>query len=231
MYPLRIFFPGAEPFHCHAELQDKHLLGNISAAKDRPKPNVHSVRTEGLHGWWAPPNKLLAWITLHDTDISVLGITPWDSVPCGRVQHILRHTPPWDNERVRDFLSQFSLHEFVLAELGVSPRLPELVIPCVMMAPFRDNIYVFLLNVLPEWRESPLHIVMSMLQCMYQVPLKCEQHGDTIQWCELSIPGGFDLRLLWKGIVRSLDDVDPSQSEWDRWLPASAPIAGKVMKG
>ena len=97
--------------------------------------------------------------------------------------------------------------------------------------PVAKGIYVFLINVPPEWRESLLHIVMNMLQCMYQVPLKWEQHGDTIQWCEMSIPGGSDLRLLRKGIVLSLDDVDPSQSEWDRWLPASAPNAGKVMKG
>ena len=132
---------------------------------------------------------------------------------------------------MRDFLLQFSPHEFVLAELGVSPQPPELVIPCVMMARFRDNIYVFLINVPPAWREPLLHIVMSMLQCMYQVPLNWEQHGDTVQWCEMSIPGGSDLRLLRKGIVLSLDDVDPSQCEWDWWLSASAPNAGKVMKG
>ena len=80
----QVVLPGAEPFHCHAEL-DKHLLGDIWAAKDRPKANVHSVRTAGLQGWWAPSDKLLAWITLHDTDIPVLGITPWDSAPGGRV--------------------------------------------------------------------------------------------------------------------------------------------------
>ena len=138
----QVVLPGAEPFHCHAELQDKHLLGNILAAKDTPKANVHSVRTEGLHGRWAPSDKLLAWISLHDTDIPVLGITPWDPPPVGRVQHILRHAPRRDKERVQDFQSQFSPHEFVLAELGVCPQPPDLVIPCVMMARFRDNIYL-----------------------------------------------------------------------------------------
>ena len=72
---------------------------------------------------------------------------------------------------------------------------------------------------------------MSMLHCMCQVRLKWEQHGDTIQWCRMSIPGGSDLRLLRKGILLSLADVDPSRSGWDRWLPASAPNAGKLMKG
>ena len=57
-----------------------------------------------------------------------------------------------------------------------------------------------------------------------------EEHGDTIQLCEMAIPRRLEVRLLRKGIVVNLQNVDLSRSEWDGWLPASVPNASKVMK-
>ena len=46
-----------------------------------------------------------------------------------------------------------------------------------------------------------------------------------------AIPGGPRLQLLRKGVVVNVQNVDLSQSEWDKWQPTSPPNAGKVMKG
>ena len=230
LQPL-VTLPGADTFVSMENTQSADLLGDIWAAKDRYRARPEDVRQQGLGGWWNPSLRLLAWMSAHQTDIPILSTTLWDSAPGGRVQHILRQTPRRDVERARDFLSQFAPYEFVLAELGVTAPQTDLMYPCTLLARFRDNIYIFLMNIPDEWRADVLTCVMALLKTIYNVPLKWEVHGPTVEWCECAIPPTGRLRLLRKGVVLDLTSEDLGWREWDRWLPATAPNAGKVIKG
>ena len=68
------------------------------------------------------------------TDVPTLSTTIWDSALGGRTQHIAPQTPRHDIPRVRDFLSQFAAHKFVLAELSVGPPPLIVTLQCVLIA-------------------------------------------------------------------------------------------------
>ena len=93
------------------------------------------------------------------------------------------------------------------------------------------TIYIFLMNIPDEWRADVLTCVMALQKTIYNVPLKWEVHGPTVEWCECAIPPTGRVRLLRKGVVLNLTSDDLGWREWDRWLPATAPNAGKVIKG
>ena len=76
----------------------------------------------------------------------ILGVVPWDSAPGGRTNLIVQCTPRRDTERVRTFLSKFHPTEFFIGELGGTPTPSQIQGPCVMLARFRDNIYIILVN-------------------------------------------------------------------------------------
>ena len=100
----------------------------------------------------------------------------------------------------------------------------------VFLARFRDNVYIFLLNMSDALAAVVQPTIFQLLRAMYGVPLKWEVHGATVQWCESAIPDTRDLRLVRKGVVLDLQCFSEDEAEWSRWLPASAPNAGPVMQ-
>ena len=146
------------------------------------------------------------------------------------MQHIVQRTPRGDKARVLDFLSQFAPMEFVMGELGSRAPQPECASPMVFLARFRDNIYIFLINMPDALAEVLQPVVFQLLRSMYRLPLKWEVHGATVQWCEAAIPNTRELRLLRKGVVLDLNCFSADEAEWARWLPASAPNSGRVMQ-
>ena len=146
------------------------------------------------------------------------------------MQHIVQRTPRRDKDRVLDFLSQFAPMEFVMGELGSHAPQPECASPVVFLARFRDNIYIFLINMPDALAEVVQPVVFQLLRSMYRVPLKWEVHGATVQWCEAAIPNTRDLRPLRKGVVLDLNCFSVHEAEWARWLPAPAPNSGPVMQ-
>ena len=129
-----------------------------------------------------------------------------------------------------DFLSLFLPMEFFLGELGSKFPQSELRAPLVFLARFRDNVYIFLVNMTDALAAVIQPVIFELLRSMYQVPPKWELHGATVQGCEASIPPTRDLRLLRKGVVLDPNFFSLEEAEWSRWLPASAPNAGPAMQ-
>ena len=115
---VEVVLPGAEVFMCMHDASSHQLLGDILASKKRHTIGLEDVQRAGLKGWWSPADRLLAWVTIENQDVPILGIVPWDSAPRGRTHHILQRTPWRDIERVRNFLSQFHPSDFLMGELG-----------------------------------------------------------------------------------------------------------------
>ena len=129
-----------------------------------------------------------------------------------------------------DFVSQFLPMDFILGELGSKFPQSEVRAPLVFLARFRDNVYIFLVHMTDALAAVIQPVLFELFRSMYQVPLKWEVHGATVQWCEASIPPTRDLRLLRKGVVLDLNFFSREEAERSRWLPASAPNAGPVMQ-
>ena len=164
--------PGAEPLVCFRSGSTHQLFGDVWASKERFWASTEQVQSRGLTGWWAPADRLLAWVTVGCVDIPILGVVPSDSAPGGRVQHIVQRTPRRDKARVLDFLSQFAPMEFVMGELGSRAPQPECASPMVFLARFRDNIYIFLINMPDALAEVVQPVVFQLMRSMYRVPLK-----------------------------------------------------------
>ena len=227
---ITVVLPGAEPFFCMHAYESCHLLGDVWAARNRHTVREEDVHRQGLQGWWTPADRLLAWATVDGVDVPILGVVPWDSAPGGRTNLILQRTPRRDTERVRTFLSKFHPTELLIGELGGKPTPPQIEGPCVMLARFRGNIYIMLVNMMTHMAKVMQSVIMQLLKAMYGVPLKREEHGEKILWCEACVPDTTELRLLRKGVVLNLEDNMYDQAEWARWLPATAPNATKVMR-
>ena len=199
--PVTLVLPGADPLVCFRLGSTHQLFGDVWASRKRFLASTDQVQSRGLTSWWAPADRLLAWVTVGCVDIPIVGVVPWDSAPGGRVQHIVQRTPRRDKARVLVVLSQFAPMEFVMGNLGSRAPQPECASPVVFLARFRDNIYIFLINMPDALVEVVQPVVFQLLRSMYRVPLKREVHGATVQWCEAANPNTRDLRLLRKGVV------------------------------
>ena len=158
--------------------------------------------------------RLLAWRSVSGVDVPILGVVPWDIAPGGRAHHIVKRTPKRDKARVQDFLSQFAPIEFIIGELSDSTSQQGSAAPLIFLARFRDNVYIFLINMSDSMVALVKPVVFELLKSMYQVPLKWEVHTDTMQWCEASIPPTSGLRLLWEGVVLDLHNFCSDEAEW-----------------
>ena len=208
---VKVVLPGAEVFMCMHDASSHQLLGDIWASKKRHTIGLEDVQRAGLKGWWSPADSLLVWVTIENQDVPILGIVPWDSAPGGGTHHILHRTPRRDIERVRNFLSQLHPSDFLMGELGHKSTPAELQGPCVLLATFRNNIYIyiyiyiyiFLINIPESMSSNIKQIVMQLLKSMYGVPLKWEAHGPTVHvpaahWW---LSGNVKLGLIWGSVV------------------------------
>ena len=62
-------------------------------------PRLHSVSLDalsrdGFDGWWSPMEKLWGCMHLGDCNVLLVRTTAWDGAPGGRLQAIMRDTPP-----------------------------------------------------------------------------------------------------------------------------------------
>ena len=58
----------------------------------------------GIHGWWAPMDRLLGVLKTSFGHIRLVNTLPWDGSAGGRVDSIIHETEPKNKGRVRDFL-------------------------------------------------------------------------------------------------------------------------------
>ena len=73
------------------------------------------------------------------------------------------------------FLSEFHLTEFMISELGATLVPPQVQGPYVLLARFRDNIYIILVNIVANMASVMRSVIMQLLRAMYRVPLKWEE--------------------------------------------------------
>ena len=64
------------------------------------------------------------------------------------------------------FLSQFAPMEFILGELGSQFPRPEVRAPLVFLARFRDNVYIFLINVTDAVAAVVRPVIFELLRSM-----------------------------------------------------------------
>ena len=165
---VTVVLPGAESLVCFHWGAMHKLFEDVWASRDRFLTDTDRVRAQGLRGWWSPADRLLAWVSVGGQDVPVLGVVPWDSAPGGRVQHIVKRTPKRDKSRVLDFLSHFLPMEFILGELGSKFPQSEVRAPLVFLARFRDNVYIFLVNMTDALAAVIQPVIFELLRSMYQ---------------------------------------------------------------
>ena len=66
-----------------------------------------------------------------------------------------------------DLLSQFAPMEFILGELGSRFPQPQVRAPLVFLARFRDNVYIFLINMTDAVAAVVEPVIFELLRSMY----------------------------------------------------------------
>ena len=99
----------------------------------------------------------------------------------------------------------------------------------VFLARFRDNVYVFLINMSDALAAVVQPNIFQLLRAMYGVPLKWKVHGATVQWCKFAISDGVTSAWLVKGYFSTCSVfLRTRRSGLFGYLPA--PNAGPVME-
>ena len=198
---------------------------------------MQDIKSHGFEGWWSPVERLVGIIEFNHKTFFLAQSLPWDGAAGGRLDTILKHTEPKNKHRVRDFFSQLQPISSILSEsikidlqrTSGTACIPPL--PIILLSRYRDNIYISLLNLSLSETAMAKIVISALLNSIYGIRLKWEQHTDIIVWgeCQTSHNSRRPLSLQCKGTVSSLGD--PAETpEWCRWVDAHSPHARIVWR-
>ena len=100
--------------------------------------------------------------------------------------------------------------------------------PCVLLTRYKDNNYILFVSIPPPLLPTVKRAVFAVLRAVYDIPLKWEPAPPITAWGVANLTITSTGPHLWrKGVVLSLEDIDP---EWAAWPPAYAPNAPCVLQ-
>ena len=107
--------------------------------------------------------------------------------------------------------------------------------PAIPLARFVDNIYMGVTGVAQHSKplSATVLFIETLLDIVYDVPLKWEKSGAQVDWCEARLVTQPEVALLMKGVTfQHPSTVHPAPDFllWDRWVDCFSPNASTVCK-
>ena len=230
----RVVILGVSQFH-HLHHDPMHeRFQNIWAHRQRDQaPDRQADRQSGDHSclataFWGPMESLIAWITVDGVEYPIVHTTLWDAAPEGRSQAIIKASPKRDHHRLKKYLAQFELSNFLLHEVFTPPHVDH-PIPCCLVARFKDNVPLALIHTPQTVHNTLMTVLSAFLQAVYRIPLKWEPHTTVAQLCETELAPQTEEFMRRKGVVTKLSWPLRHDFEWQRWLPVTSPNAKDVL--
>ena len=147
------------------------------------------IEEEGFTKWWHPTDTL--WGFFHIMGLHIVLLTPrnWDGGWEGRFGTILDTAPPRDRPTVRTFFERFEPLTPIRGEAVsgwqswvdttlVKPLGEDETCMGVLLTRYKDNTYIFLVNVPEHCLKVLRHCVFCLLKSIYGIPMKWEPEAD-----------------------------------------------------
>lgn len=79
---------------CITNVNDMVKCGSVVAAQDRHAVTKDTLHREGFGGWWNPTDHMISTFCVYGTECRLVGTSPWDGAPQGRLGLIGDEAPP-----------------------------------------------------------------------------------------------------------------------------------------
>ena len=196
-----------------------------------------------MKGWYDQQNKCLGWVTVQGVQFELLGLGMWDAYTQGRFGHIIMSATRRERHMLTNYFTALDQRAVMLADtkfpngclpLPCDTQTPAHV-PAILFARFVDNIYMGITGMARHTHAMPttLSFLETLFDVLYDVPLKWEDSGAQVDWCEARLVIHPEMALLMKGVTFQHPSKVVPQADfllWDRWVDAFSPNACSVCK-
>ena len=165
----------------------------IVSNKSRHLLTPDIIEAEGFTKWWHPTDTLWGFFLINGLHIVLLTPRNWDGGWEGRFGTIIDTAPARDRPTVKGFFERFEALTPIRGEAVsgwqswvdttlVQPLGEDETCMGVLLTRYKDNPYIFFVNLPEHCLKVLCHCVFCLLKAIYGIPMKWEPEADPQKW-------------------------------------------------